>query len=340
MTRRLRTSAPVNFVYETPFDRAALEAAPSFEYHAVHDTTFRELLSARGDISWTVVAYYKLREQGFEGMELSMQPRRGCINLVHSDQLRRAGADAHRFDVSVQSDYPFRVFAHFHLQQNAFLAGGNRVTLWVFPQAGIIPRSAPPGRMERIGYLGHVRNNMVWNQERWQSFLDPLGVEFVTAPAAQWHDFSDLDAVVAIRSFGKGNYYSKPPSKLTNAWIAGVPFIGGYDSAYRQAGTPGDDYLLATSPAEVADAIRRLRDEPGLAEQLVSNGRDRVHSFSEERLTQRWVETLEGPVEARYQRWQSRPAYEALRSRTLSRCDKLWVKARGTARRLRHTISR
>ncbi|MEO0031010.1 MAG: hypothetical protein RIS94_768 [Pseudomonadota bacterium] len=338
--KRLQTSAPVNFVFTTPFDRAALEAAPSFEHHAIHDEEFRTLLSSKGDICWEVATYFHLRERGYEGIELSGESRPGCINVIHSELLRRAGADPGRFEVSVQADFAYRPSAHYHVLQNADFAGGNRETIWLYPQAGIVPRSAPEGRMKRIGYLGHVHNNLVWRHDRWQAFLDPLGLEFVAPPASQWHDFADLDAVVAIRSFSKARFSSKPPSKLINAWIAGVPFIGGSDSAYRQIGTPGEDFLVATNPDEVRAAIARLQNEPGLVAKLVSNGRERAREFTVDRLVDKWIALLEGPVEQRYRLWQSRPRYEALRVQALWGVDRFIGQGKRAYHALRGLASR
>ncbi|WP_162301903.1 glycosyltransferase [Croceibacterium ferulae] len=328
----MKTSAPVNFVYESTFDRAALEAAPSFEHHAVHDADFRALLSSRGDTCWAVATYYHLRERGYTGISLSLAPRRDCINVLHSEQLRKIGADPRRFDICIQADFAHRPAAQFHILQNARYEGENRATIWLYPQIGILPRTAPAGRLTRIGYLGHVNNSSVWSGERWQAFLQPLGVEFVTAPPRLWHDFSDLDAVIAIRDFGKRPHYSKPPSKLINAWIAGVPFIGGSDSAYRQIGTPGEDFLLATSPQEVRDALDRLRRDPALVSRLVQNGRQRMADFTVDRLIEKWVATLEGPAEARFLQWQHRPGYEALRSHALATIDRGWVQTKALLR--------
>lgn len=338
MTRTLQTSLPLNFVYTTPFDVDALLAAPSFEHHAVHDEAFRALVSSQGDICWAVQTYALMRERGIDNIRLTMAPSRDCINVLHSEVLRHAGADPARFDICVQADFSYRPSAHFHLLQNEDFVGGNRVCIWLYPQAGIIPRQAPEGRMQRVGYLGHVNNNLVWKHARWQEFLDPLGVEFVTAPASQWHDFSDLDAVIAIRGFGHKRYSSKPPSKLINAWLAGVPFIGGSDSAYRQIGTPDEDFLLATNPDEVAVAIRRLRDEPGLVAKLVRNGRERARNFTVDTLIDRWCEVIEGPVEQRYRTWRSRPALEGARTRAMWAADRGLLRAKGILKGLRHTF--
>lgn len=328
----LRTAAPVNFVHLSDVG-ADPSAIAGFERRMQDDERFRTVMSRRGDLAWNAQAFFRLRERGYRNIRLSRQPDRAAINIVHSDDLRMLGPDAHRFDVCVRADYPHRLWAHYSIVQNQDQAGASSAFVCHFPQTGLIARRAPAGRLRRLGYFGHVTNNLVWGLDRWARFAAANDLEFVVPPADQWHDYADVDVVMGIRSFGPDRHPRKPPSKLLNAWITGVPFIGGADSAFRQIGTPGEDYLLATSPAEVADAIRRLRTESGLRDRLVANGARRAQAFTAERIVDRWIELIEGPIAERHLAWRSSPTGEAARVAALAIADRAFTAAKHGARK-------
>lgn len=153
-----------------------------------------------------------------------------------------------------------------------------------------------------------------------------------------WHDLRSFDLLIAIRSFDRRRYTGKPPSKLVNAWLAGVPFIGGADAAYGQVGTLGEDYLRATSPDEVIAAVRRLRDEPGLRDRLIRAGRTRAAAFAVPAIVERWREVLTGPVLAGFHRHQRNPRRQWARTSMLWRIDAVRVRARRFARVALHRV--
>lgn len=64
-------------------------------------------------------------------------------------------------------------------------------------------------------------------QPAWQEQLKALGLNWhVVTTSSRWHDYSDVDVVLAARAFGRPNSYAwKPATKLYNAWHAGVPAI-------------------------------------------------------------------------------------------------------------------
>src|SRR5205807_2465078 len=60
--------------------------------------------------------------------------------------------------------------------------------------------------------------------EQWQARLRDLGFDFTIRHPETWHDYRDVDVIVAARSFDyPGGWLLKPASKLLNAWRAGVP---------------------------------------------------------------------------------------------------------------------
>jgi glycosyltransferase involved in cell wall biosynthesis len=105
-------------------------------------------------------------------------------------------------------------------------------------------------------------------------------------------DLSQVDALVGIRSLDTRTHDRKPASKLVNAWLAGIPFIGGYDSAFAQVGTPGEDYLRVGNLEELKDALIRLREDAELYARLVQAGRQRATAHDRAAVTTAWLKFL------------------------------------------------
>ena len=335
--RRFGNHAPVNFVYLTDFDEAAARVASSIDTFiaASPDNRFA-FAGTRADLNMCALSYFYLREAGIENVELSRAPRPGAINVLHSEHLRRLGPQPDCFCVCVQGDYPARPFAQFHIVQNRDQLRGDSAVIWLWPHPGIVGRDAARGEtFRRIGYLGQIERNLADEVAAWEAMLAPLGLDFVTRPASEWHDFSSLDAVIGIREFSPKSFSDKPPSKLVNAWLAGVPFIGGADSAFAQIGEAGIDHLRATSRQCLIDSLVLLRDDTDLRAALVSAGRLRAREFTREALVNRWSEVIAGPIAERYDNWQKRPHSEAWRTKGLGVADRGLELAKAAVRRLR-----
>ncbi|MDY7024021.1 MAG: hypothetical protein SWJ54_22180, partial [Cyanobacteriota bacterium] len=123
----------------------------------------------------------------------------------------------------------------------------------------------------------------------------------------RWNDYSQVDAIVAIRGFGKENKYkNKPATKLFNAWLAGVPAILGYESAYRAEGMPNWNYLEVTSFNELIFALSQLKSSQTLRHYLVKNGQIKVHQFQPENITHRWRYFLTEVATPAFEDWCSK----------------------------------
>src|SRR5262249_14750818 len=130
------------------------------------------------------------------------------------------------------------------------------------------------------------------NETLWSRRLSELGLNWAIVPRHRWNDYSDVDAVVAIRSFSGRDFGYKPATKLYNAWHAGVPSVLGHESAYIAERRSDLDYLEARNFDEAVEALRRLRDDRGLRRAMVENGRSRAIESSFERIAGRWAELL------------------------------------------------
>jgi hypothetical protein len=121
-------------------------------------------------------------------------------------------------------------------------------------------------------------------------------LNLVIAGSDRWHDYSDADCVIAIREFGSRHFLGKPATKLYNAWTAGVPFIGGMDSAFSSDGREGIDYLRCNTLESVFTGLERLKNNQDFCRQLVMEGSFSARRFTPEAITDNWSVFLRGVV--------------------------------------------
>lgn len=215
-------------------------------------------------------------------------------------------------DIAADDGIP-RAVAMLHLIPNShitkYLPFSKFIPHW--SQPFLIPRSVERGdRFETICFMGDPQNMTpeLCSQEWHLRLKQELGLRFICRDYDQWHDFSDVDCILAIRDFSGKRFCYKPAHKLHNAWLAGVPFIGGRDSAFVGDGHPGVDYLVADSVEEVFFHLKRLKEDPVFRLQLVEQGHQSGVAFTREAILESWkrlvLETL--PVSA--QKWYSSSA--------------------------------
>jgi hypothetical protein len=234
--------------------------------------------------------------------------------------------------VGVVADYLADARAHLHVVQNNAHARGLRhaafMPLW--PQPNLLARDRTRGdRFENVCFFGESSNLAPELADtRWQDKLrNELGLNFIICRADRWHDYREADCVVAIRGFGRSSYLHKPATKLYNAWLAGVPFIGGMDSAYAADGEPGRDFLQAATPKELFDHLRRLQEDLSLRKQLVAAGTTSGRGFSFDATLQRWQRLLGETVPELAARWRKKSSSERRLFRALQAAS-VWLDTR------------
>lgn len=266
-----------------------------------------------GEHAWALQSYLILKNQSLP-VTFSRELRKGCVNLGHITSLSRLRPDPDAFVVALQADYPRLPWAQMHVVQNQ-LQVRDRAACWLphWPQPGLVARDPARRGISTAAYVGRS-----WMQagtpEDWTERLHGIGVEFRFLTKA-WNDLSGIDVLIAIRSFDGRTYPTKPPTKLINAWHAGIPLIAGHDSAYAQIGSPGEDYLVATTLAQAVEAIRKLKTDEALYERIVANGKRKAEAFTRRRIADLWIEFLEKTVALRYAAWAERGPLERARWR-------------------------
>lgn len=199
--------------------------------------------------------------------------------------------------------------ASLHLVPNSACAQYSSRTLFMphWPQPFLIPRNPERGlRFENICFMGDLQSIAPeLCSQQWRERLEKeLGLHFSHRDSGRWHDFSDVDCVVAIRGFSRSRFLYKPASKLYNAWLAGVPFIGGCDSAYAADGRKGHDYLRATSAEETFQHLKRLKEDPIFRTILIQNGLQSGTAFTKQAILQQWKRLLQETLPASALQWQ------------------------------------
>jgi hypothetical protein len=293
-----------------------------------------------GPFSWTLQTYLYLKADGFPCELRRSLPTEGIV-VAHRDFLPtnlRPGKDLLVACILADREEPGFIgrhpYAQVHIVQNPRDPMVSRLlTIWrgyyipYWPQPSLIRRDAALGdRFEVAAFFGYQHNLAPELRDaRWTAALEELGLTWWVAPRERWHDYSNVDVVVAVRSFTNANsYIYKPPSKLHNAWCAGVPAVLGCEAAYQASRRSDFDYLEVHSRDEAVTALRRLRDNPSLRRTMKTNGDQRAAEIGPERIVQLWRNLVSDELVRIYQRWRHAPhpmrtAFLALRTKAFYR---------------------
>jgi hypothetical protein len=274
-----------------------------------------------GGCIWTLQTYLYLHDYGFPCQLVDTMPSEGIV-VSHRDFLDDSWQpSAKLLLVCLRSDVDRHPYAQLHVVQNPYQAIPRRLmTLWEsyfiphWPQPSIVPRDPSRGdTFENVTFLGNEVNLVPeFGDRAWHDRLNALGLKFhKKLNHGEWHDYSDVDVILAIRSFDRQNLWrGKPASKLYSAWHAGVPAILSYESAFRAERHSNLDYLEATSLAEVISALEQLQANPDLRRAMVENGRLRARETSTDNMVARWQDFLTKRAVSAYHRWRSMPSWQ------------------------------
>lgn len=260
-----------------------------------------------GVAAWIVQSYLRLRKSS-NLVSISSDFSRHAVNVSHVKHLAGLRRPSGAFVAGVRADYPPVRWCQWHIVQNQSQINGRSSWVPHWPQPGLIPRSVTRGdRVERVTYLGrHVNHySRLWHRPSgWCKVRDTaericsaLGLTLVERGPASWNDYSDVDVALGLRAFGHTTFNSKPPTKLVNAWLSGVPFIGGRDSAFSQIAKPSEEYLIADSPGMLETALATLVEDRQCYASLRKAGIERGMDFDVPSVTQVWAQQLKFIVE-------------------------------------------
>ena len=260
-----------------------------------------------GVAAWTIQTFVHLRAAGYPCELTHVIPTDGIL-IAHRKSVPPGFIPPQGvLFVCLRADATFHPYAHWHVVQNRRAVSPWFPSIYLphWPQPGLIPRDPARGdTWENAAYLGDpgcITREM--QGASWDETLRALGLQWRFVGPEKWHDFRDIDVVVAVRGFDRHRHTNKPPTKLFNAWHAGVPAVLGRESGYQQERQDPQDYLEVSSFSEVVTALRRLQEEPALRHVMSAHGFKRAQESSAEAITARWQDFLEQTA---------RPAYEQL----------------------------
>jgi hypothetical protein len=273
----------------------------------------------RGTFSWNVQTFLRLRRAGYPVLAVNKAPESGVV-FLHADDLHALLSSYHRtadvLTVCTRADRLPQHYADIEVVQNDRYADGRRVFFIPYwPQAGLVPRDPRRGSaISNIVFKGRTNElHRDFQTEAWNARLRDMGLTWTLDGAVWrdvddkaaikgfgWADYSDTDAIVAVRPNTSDPYCHKPASKLVNAWRAGVPALLGPEYAYRSLRRSELDYFEVTSADAAIEALRRLQASPGLFGDVVQNGLARAKDFEYDRIIEQWAHLLFEVVVPRY----------------------------------------
>lgn len=252
---------------------------------------------------WVVQTWARLSRNvcSFEPV-LTTQAVTNAVCLFHRDSAL-PGLGVHRcFAVVAQADRVPPPLADIVVVQNNLLPDTDfRRFIPHWPQPGLLPRDACRGTgLEILAYLGseqYIPDFM--RSDRFRAALRHRHMRLDVRLPGNWHDYREIDAVLAIRKSSPLVLATKPVSKLVNAWAAGVPALLGDEPAYRRVRQSPLDYLEVASGDHVLERLDQLTAEPGLYREMVANGQVRAKAFSAPAVTACWIAVLEEALRLR-----------------------------------------
>ncbi len=270
-----------------------------------------------GKYNWTVKTYGYLSQMGFPCRLTSEMPDEGII-ITHRQFFKNTMIpNGKQLFICVVADFYRHPFAQLHTVQNPrdpllldAVAEWPATFIPLWPESGLIPRDPARGdRFENVGYFGlPPRLAPQLRSEEFAARMRQHGFNFRVVPRDRWNDFSDTDAVLAVRSFAQVSWHKFPPSKLYNSWLAGVPALLGAESAYQAERRNELDFFEVHSTDEVLETLLRLRADPALRAAVARNCAERAVGVDPKRIAEIWVTFLTTVAAPAWRDWQRRSA--------------------------------
>lgn len=263
-------------------------------------------------LSWTLQTYLRLREHDYSCQLVESIPDKGIVVVHRGDLPFHKKPSPNNIFVTTLGDAGWHPYSQVQITQNPSHLNGVDNTFFMhhWTQPGLIPRDEERGdAFENVGYFGHpdqLADEL--HHEQWEQFLAERGLNWIPVHKGSHRqsDYSDIDLIVAIRSFDGRSYDHKPATKLHNAWLAGVPAILGPESAYRAERRDELDYLEACSYDGLREHVTALKRRPELRRTLRERSEENRTRINPEEKARQWWELLAGPVQDIYEQWTNR----------------------------------
>lgn len=266
----------------------------------------------RGIENWIVQTYVRTRRAlEAKGASVAIADRfeRRALCIAHRDDLNRYGDPLHDcFVLGVRADRPPVLVADLEVVQNALQIESPRAR-WLphWPQPGLIPRDPARGtRVERAVYMGRTDSVPAWYSDpHWRAEAAAMGIA-IEVRNEGWHDYSNVDVLLAHRTETSAMLRNKPASKLVNAWLAGVPAIVAPEPAFEQLRSSDLDFIATTDAGSTLEALRQLATVPGCYRAMAQNATARGREFTVDAVRARWLSLLLDEAIPAFERWRTK----------------------------------
>jgi hypothetical protein len=267
----------------------------------------------RGKYDWTLQTYLYLTADGLPCKLIDVMPDEGIV-ISHRDFLSdNLQPRPKLLIICIKVDRDPHPYAQLQIvQNNRDEICGRSPNLWqscplkFWLQPRLIARDSSRGdRFTNAAFFG-VLDSLAPELQApsWEEKLNALGLRWEVVDHDRWHDYSEVDVIVAVRSFQVDRTFDlKPPSKLINAWHAGIPAILGRESAYQNERKSELDYIEIADEDEAIAALNRLRNDRSLRLAMVENGKIRAKEVGNAQITLQWRNFLTNVAVPAYYRW-------------------------------------
>jgi hypothetical protein len=280
-----------------------------------------------GPYGWTVQTFIHLRNAGIDCNLVSEIPREG-ITLAHSDfwppNLRPSRL---QFFVEIKPDRDKQLAsAQFTIVQSPHDAlllddvGKTVAYISYWPQPSLMHRDPRRGTLiERAAFIGNPES-FITKPKSLTSHLSKMGVSFSMPRRVAWNDYTEVDIVIAVRE--KTTFHRstsgrprvrdshrfvgrKPPNKLVNAWLAGVPAILSPDPSFQDARRSHLDFIEAEDLEQIVAAVKMLKGDSELYRTMANNGRLRAREYDADAVVAQWRELMDHSIKPAYFEWRA-----------------------------------
>jgi len=267
-----------------------------------------------GETAWIINTYIQLKRRGIDA-RLTDRFVSGGFCVATYDDLRRGGMPWRSYVIACRMDRARPTLCEEVIVQNRTRCErptDHYVAHW--PQLSLRPRDDERGnRLENMVFHGEADNiQQEFRGERFRDAVKELGISFVVhgltrnRVGVSGRDWSQTDAVLAVRGGTEFFRSVKPALKLVNAWQAGCPALLGVEAGYREERKSELDYFEVTTAEQTLAVLRRLKDEAGLYRAVSENGRKRALEHTPDLIARRWREVLAGVIENGFAKWSRR----------------------------------
>ncbi|WP_374951531.1 hypothetical protein [Mucilaginibacter sp.] len=256
------------------------------------------LSSANTWLLWTLRTYLELKDR-YTCRLTDQMPENGIVFFFRGSvsMEQRPGND--QFWVCLVADSTWHPFSQINVFQNLEASRRYRQSFFKrhWPPLSVLRRRQSRDGLKRIYYMGDRTNlSQEFRSADWTRFLKTEGFTFVCPPVGKWNDYRKADAALAARSFDGDPYLNKPASKLINAWLGHVVFIGTPESAYEAEKKGTLDMVIVESYAALKITLLRLRDDLELFHRYQDRSAERSTEYNIDIYRRDWEQLIDGHV--------------------------------------------